>query len=213
VPPAVLRRHLDAYTAWKAARDAAVAAARQPSIDVVTATAAAANPDLAPMATAINVATETVEGSASRPGGQRFGSLVHALLADVPLDALDSRAVATLASAHGRVFGADAAEVAAAAEVVHRVLRHPVLEAAARAAREGRCYREMPVTWRSDAGALIEGFVDLAFADEDGFVVVDFKTDRELEGAVERYQRQVTIYAAAIATATGRSTRAVLMRV
>jgi hypothetical protein len=43
--------------------------------------------------------------------------------------------------------------------------------------------------------------------------VVDFKTDRELEGALDRYQRQVSIYAAAIAAATGRSARAVLMRV
>jgi len=43
--------------------------------------------------------------------------------------------------------------------------------------------------------------------------VVDFKTDRELDGSVERYQRQVRIYAAAVAAATGRSARAVLMRV
>ena len=104
----------------------------------------------------------------------------------------DARTIARLASAHGRVLGADAAEIAAAEAIVQRVLKHPVLQAAARAARDGRCYREMPVTWRSDAGALIEGFVDLAYADEAGFVVVDFKTDRELEGAVERYQRQVS---------------------
>ena len=88
-----------------------------------------------------------------------------------------------------------------------------MLEAAARANRDGRCYREMPVTWRTESGTLIEGFVDLAYADEAGFVVVDFKTDRELAGVVDRYQRQVRIYAAAIAAATGRPARAVLMRV
>jgi ATP-dependent exoDNAse (exonuclease V) beta subunit len=44
-------------------------------------------------------------------------------------------------------------------------------------------------------------------------VVVDFKTDRELENATDRYQRQVRIYAAAIAAATGQPARAVLMRV
>jgi ATP-dependent exoDNAse (exonuclease V) beta subunit len=98
-------------------------------------------------------------------------------------------------------------------DVAARVLAHPVLEAAARAAMDGRCYREMPVTWRSGEGVLVEGFVDLAFADEQGFVVVDFKTDRELDGTIERYQRQVSIYAAAIAAATGRPARAVLMRV
>ena len=46
---------------------------------------------------------------------------------------------------------------------------------------------------------------DLAFEQDGAMVVVDFKTDREMEGAVDRYQRQVRIYAAAIAAATGRS--------
>jgi ATP-dependent exoDNAse (exonuclease V) beta subunit len=55
--------------------------------------------------------------------------------------------------------------------------------------------------------------VDLAYEDGLGFVVVDFKTDRELDGALDRYQRQVRIYAAAVAAATQRPTRAVLMRV
>src|SRR4029453_15666269 len=102
---------------------------------------------------------------------------------------------------------------AAAEQGVRGVLAHPLLKAAARAAAEGRCYRETPVTMRSDDGSLIEGTVDLAFADEGGFVGVDFNTDRELDGALDRYQRQVQIYAAAISSATGQPSRAVLMRV
>ena len=223
VAPAVLRRGLDTYHAWKTGREDAIAAAQRPSINVMTATAAAATEVLVPIGHDIDAATEIVDGppqaafaeatAPRRPGGQRFGSLVHALIADMPLDAPDVRTIARLASAHGRVLGADAAEIAAAEAIVLRVLKHPVLQAAARANRDGRCYREMPVTWRTDAGAIIEGFVDLAYADESGFVVVDFKTDRELDGAVDRYQRQVRIYAAAIAAATGRPARAVLMRV
>jgi len=178
---------------------------------VMTATVAAASSELAPMA--VDVAIEMVDGMAPRPGGQRFGALVHALLADVPLDVPATQVLTQLASAHGRVLGADAAEIAAAVDVVDRVLKHPVLEGAILAAREGRCYREMPVTLRSPSGALIEGLVDLAYADGGGYVVVDFKTDREMDGAFDRYQRQVSIYAAAIAAATGRPTRAVLMRV
>jgi ATP-dependent exoDNAse (exonuclease V) beta subunit len=221
VPPAVLRRHLDAYRAWKAARDEAIAAAQRPSIEVMTATAAASD-DRAPIGGEIDIATEVVGRSLPasadaaaprRPGGQRFGSLVHALIADMPLDAADDRTIARLASAHGRVLGADATEIAAAEELVQRLMKHPVIQAAARAALEGRCYREMPVTWRTSSGALIEGFVDLAYTDENGVVVVDFKTDRELENATDRYQRQVRIYAAAIAAATGQPARAVLMRV
>jgi ATP-dependent exoDNAse (exonuclease V) beta subunit len=213
VAPAVLRRGLDAYHSWKTQRERAIAAAQQPSIDVMTATAAAADETRAPIGAEIDVATELVEGTLPRPGGQRFGSLVHALIADMPLDAPDAQTIAHLASAHGRVLGADVAEMSAAEDVVRRLLAHPVLQAAARAQRAGHCYREMPVTWRTDAGAIVEGFVDLAYADGPGLVVVDFKTDRELDGALDRYQRQIRIYAAAISAATGRSARAVLMQV
>jgi ATP-dependent helicase/nuclease subunit A len=223
VAPAVLRRGLETYHAWKKEREDAIATAHQPSIDVMTATKAAASEALASIGHDIDVTTETLEGShraesaqataPRRPGGQRFGSLVHALIADMPLDAADARTVARLASAHGRVLGADAAEIAAAEAIVSRLLAHPVLQAAARAHRDGRCYREMPVTWRTETGAIVEGFVDMAYADESGLVVVDFKTDRELDGALDRYQRQVRIYAAAIAAATGRPSRGVLMRV
>ena len=34
-------------------------------------------------------------------------------------------------------------------------------------------------------------------------VVVDFKTDRELDGALERYEKQVSIYATAIGRTVG----------
>ena len=44
-------------------------------------------------------------------------------------------------------------------------------------------------------------------------VVVDFKTDRELDGALERYQKQVSLYATAIGQAVGLPTQAFLMRV
>jgi ATP-dependent exoDNAse (exonuclease V) beta subunit len=60
---------------------------------------------------------------------------------------------------------------------------------------------------------MVEGYVDLAYRDEGAFVVVDFKTDRELEDARERYEKQVSLYAAAIRRSTGLPTRAVLMQV
>ena len=96
---------------------------------------------------------------------------------------------------------------------MRRVLEHPLFVDAARASQEGRCYRETPVTLRLDSGVIIEGNVDLAFDADGHVVVIDFKTDRELEGAVETYRRQVQIYAHAIALATGRPTRGVLMKV
>jgi ATP-dependent exoDNAse (exonuclease V) beta subunit len=75
------------------------------------------------------------------------------------------------------------------------------------------CYRETPVTWRLETGAIVEGVVDLAYVDDQHLVVIEFKTDRELDGAIDRYRRQLRLYATAIAGATGRPARAILMRV
>jgi len=219
VEPGVLSRYLDAYTTWRAGRDAAVEAARAPSIEVMTATEAASRA-IAPAVASIDVRVEEIGGSRERPGGMRFGTLVHALIADVPLADLtrpglqeDGHLLAQLGAAHGRVLGADAGEIDAAIDVVRRVLRHPLLRDAANAIEDGRCYREAPITLRVDEGVLIEGNVDLAYERDGQIVVIDFKTDRELEGAVEIYRRQVQIYAHAIAVATGKPSRGVLLKI
>ncbi len=159
-----------------------------------------------------DVTIETVASQGPRPGGARFGTLVHALLADAPLSG-DEEPISRLAEAHGRMLGATPDEVAAAARAAAVVLRHPVLRAAARAAGEDRCYRETAITWSLPDGRLVEGHVDLAYLTDDEAVVVDFKTDRELDGALDQYRRQVQIYAAAVSAALGRPARAVLMRV
>jgi ATP-dependent exoDNAse (exonuclease V) beta subunit len=233
----VLRRYRSAYDSWSAGRRAAIDAAAQPSIAVVTATEAASMPidafddrasaeGFGPSTSSgpsraqsrdgeagVPMSIEVVADGIERPGGARFGSLVHALLADMPLTGKDDEILGTLATAHGRLLDAEPDEIAAARTTVQRVLAHPVLKAAARASAEGRCYRETPVTMRTPSGKLVEGTVDLAFDDGHAFVVVDFKTDRELDGALERYQQQVQIYARAIAIAMQRPVRAVLMRI
>jgi ATP-dependent exoDNAse (exonuclease V) beta subunit len=143
----------------------------------------------------------------------RFGSLVHALIADVPLGGDGDAVLDRLSHAHGRILGATPEEIVAARDAVATLLSHPLLAAAAHAEREGQCYRETPVTYRLESGVLVEGFVDLAYRDGDSLMVVDFKTDRELDGALERYQRQVSLYATAVGRTAGLPTRAFLMRV
>ena len=212
VQPEVLRRGLDTYEAWKAGRAADVTTASRASIDVITATKAAAGLEL-PGVDDMPVTIVSTAVDAPRPGGARFGSLVHALLADVPLGADGTAALDRLSDAHGRILGATEAEIAAARSVVAAVLAHPVLEAAGRAAREGQCYRETPVTYRLESGQLVEGYVDLAYRDGPSMVVVDFKTDRELDGSLEQYTKQVSIYATAVGQTAGLPTHAFLMRV
>ena len=165
----------------------------------------------------------------ARPEGPRFGSLVHAVLADVPLDeaaeprpgaepavARESPSLAAVARLNGRILGATGEEIAAAARVAARVLAHPLLARAQAASRRGECRREAPVSMRAGDGRLVEGIVDVAFREEGVWTVVDYKTDREVGeagGGGVVYRRQVALYAQMIAAATGEPAHAVLMRV
>jgi ATP-dependent exoDNAse (exonuclease V) beta subunit len=161
----------------------------------------------------IDVLVEQLADGEERPRGPRFGTLVHALIADAPLELSDPEVLNRLAAAHGRVLGATRDEIEAASVVVERVLHHPLCIRAARASQAGRCYRETPITLRLASGVLIEGTVDLAFEEDDEITVIDFKTDRELAGDLPVYRRQLQIYAHAIATATDRPARGVLMKI
>ena len=150
---------------------------------------------------------------AGRPHGRRFGTLVHATLATVALDA-DGDSVAAVAALQGRLVGATSEEVDAATLAVRAALEHPILRAAASSAAEGGLRRETPVFLRLEDGRLAEGVVDLAFRESGaGWVVVDFKTDQELEPRRATYEKQVRLYARAVAKATGEPARPVLLTV
>jgi ATP-dependent helicase/nuclease subunit A len=97
------------------------------------------------------------------------------------------------------------------AAVVERALVHPLLQRARAAARRGECRRETPLTLRAQDGSLVDGVVDLAFREDGQWIVVDFKTDRELDKELAAYKRQVRVYAAAISAATGQMVSGVLM--
>jgi ATP-dependent exoDNAse (exonuclease V) beta subunit len=145
----------------------------------------------------------------------RFGVLVHAVLAVVDLDG-DATAVAGAAALQARVLGASSAETDAAGAAVLAALAHPLIRRAARAARAGRCRREVPVAIRLDHGALVEGVADLAFREDEPtaqWTVVDFKTDVDPSGRLEEYRWQLGLYADAVARATQLPTRAVLLTV
>ena len=232
-PDAVVEEDLERYRAWRRRREATVERAARPSFVLKTARewaragsgerAAGAETaggdaarDAGPDGARDQVAVEELERAAGRPAGPRFGTLVHAVLGTAPLDAPDGTPppVAEIARMHGRVFGADAGEVAAAADVADRVLSHPLLVRARAAARRGECRRETPVSMRTADGVLIEGVVDVAFREDGVWTVVDYKTDRDFEeNDVEVYRRQVALYAEMITRATGEPAVAVLLRV
>lgn len=197
------------YSSWKGARDEALLAGSRPSISSQTVTAASRE-----VAADGNVAVEIVgPPDPQRPGGRRFGALVHGILAAVDLNA-SSDEIRAIARVQGRMVGATELEIEAAVHTVAAALAHPVMRRAAAVARSN-LRRETPVLLRREDGMLLEGVVDLAFREEGpdsaGWTVADFKTDREIETARDAYTTQVALYAEAIGRATGSSANAILL--
>jgi ATP-dependent exoDNAse (exonuclease V) beta subunit len=147
-----------------------------------------------------------------RPIGPRFGTLVHAALATVALDAGPDQ-IADAVSQQARILSAPADEAQAATALVAATLAHPLMVRARDAWRAGRCRRETPVAWLEEDGSLVEGVLDLAFEEEPGWTVVDFKTGAELATDLGRYRRQARLYASMVARAAQRKASAVLFRI
>ena len=200
------RKH---YDDWLAARRAAQEAGTRPSLRVSVVTEWARAKTDGDVGRDVEL-VDAVPGG-PRPGGPRFGTLVHAALATVVLDATPAQ-IAEGVSLQARILGAPAEEVTAATALVGTALAHPLMSRAREAWRAGRCRRETPVACREPDGSLIEGVLDLAFEDADGWTVVDFKTDVEIAADLGRYRRQVGLYASVVARATGRNVTAVLMQ-
>ncbi len=213
VAPHVVDARLREYREWEQWRDEAVEQGSVPSIVVRTAGEWAESGERLPDGFELpRVELLTLPRVQPTPSGRRFGTLVHLLLSTAALG--DTKDVAELAAVEARLLGAPSDEAAAAAALAVGVLGHAVLRDAAAAHDLGRCLREAPVTFHCSDGSLIEGVVDLAFEREGRWVVVDFKTDVEIDDeGLERYRRQVGFYAAAIARATGKPAEGVLLRI
>jgi ATP-dependent exoDNAse (exonuclease V) beta subunit len=218
------------YDAWREKRQQAQAAGGALSLRIATATEItnttdAAGPERigarehssAPMSRRVVVedASQFIE---TRPSGKRFGTLVHALLATLPLEATPAE-VADLAALHAKLFAATDDERSAASAMAVAVTRHARWQDARQAAAAGRrVWREAPVSMRMDdepgkPPTLVDGQVDLAYETEAGWIVIDFKTDIEIASAQDAYKRQVALYAEAVAKATGLPAQGVLLRV
>jgi len=208
--PEVLESDLKAYETWRARWDKVRQQAAVPSVVFRTATAESRREGLeGPFA---EVEVVELPRDVERPAGARFGALVHATLATVPLDASDDQ-VQQIVSLQARILGATEPEISAASAVVQAALAHPLLRRARSAYVRGHCRRESPITLILADGTLIEGVLDLAFLEDGFWTIVDFKTDRELEKELEHYKRQLGLYSTAVACATGQHSRGVLLRV
>jgi ATP-dependent exoDNAse (exonuclease V) beta subunit len=160
----------------------------------------------------IDIVNAAAFPAGDRAGGLAFGALVHLVLAQAPFDS-STETLEAVASVQARILGLGDGDARAAARAVERVFAHDVLRRARSADLRGACRRETAVTWNAPDGALVEGFVDLAFEESGRWIVVEYKTDRELAAAGEdRYLRQLDVYCTAVARATGRPASGILLR-
>ncbi|HEY7288894.1 MAG TPA: UvrD-helicase domain-containing protein [Vicinamibacterales bacterium] len=217
VPRDVVDDGRSRYDRWVNARAEAREAGARPTLRVRTVREAAHDE----RALTIELSTVDLRASedAGRSGGAAFGLLVHELLGRISFEAKED-AIQELADVQARLLGLTDDEARLAARVADRVLRHDLLTRAHAADRRGACRRETPVTLLADDGVLVEGIVDLAFEEQGTWTVVDYKTDRELRqldpagnDARGRYERQIAMYAEAIARATGQPAVGVLARI
>jgi ATP-dependent helicase/nuclease subunit A len=141
--------------------------------------------------------------------GSAIGRAVHGVLqfVDLSTGADLSAAAAAQAAAEG-VLGKE--------DVIAALAQAAIDSDTVKSAAQRRHWREVYVGVPYETGVL-EGYIDLLYEDDDGLVVVDYKTDAwrnvaELEAKVERYSVQLEAYAGAVGTAVGREVcRAILL--
>ncbi len=199
-PEGLIENDLRTYREWQRDREAAVAKASRESVRVLTAIERSMSGDVPDV--------DIVVASRSGVHGQRYGTLVHSVMSLVSLTA-SRKSIESVTNMQARILGAPNPEIAACVTAVSQLLTHELL---IRASKAVSLRREVPVTL-TEGESIVEGVVDLAFEDADGWTVLDFKTDAELETRADAYKRQVAIYASAIASATGRPAKAILVQV
>ena len=159
----------------------------------------ASDTEISPPGTPASVRAIELSSNAERPSGRRFGTLLHEVMQRIPLDA-DTSAVANMASLVARMLGAPSEEREAVIPAIRGLLDHPV-SARLRGAR--KLYRELPLTFSTEDGDLLDGRIDLAAEDEHGWMVVELKTDADPRAHRAAHERQVQWYVHALNALTG----------
>jgi ATP-dependent helicase/nuclease subunit A len=132
--------------------------------------------------------------------GRVFGSFVHRLLELA--DFKDPESVRKIAPTLAPAFRLSKEAVKRAEAQAEAALSLPVMREAGRAAR---VFREVPISYIEE-DRLLEGVCDLAFEDEKGWVVVDYKTEAIAEDQVlaqaSHHAAQLRRYARGLALAS-----------
>jgi ATP-dependent exoDNAse (exonuclease V) beta subunit len=134
--------------------------------------------------------------------GSAVGRAVHAVLQTVDLTSGDGLVAESAAQAAAEgIFGKEA--------VIEALCRSALAAELVRAAASRPHWREVYVGV-PQGERVLEGYVDLLYRDEEGLVIIDYKTDSwsgesDLAQKVDRYRVQLHAYSEAVSGATGES--------
>jgi ATP-dependent helicase/nuclease subunit A len=116
-----------------------------------------------------------------------------------------------MAEIEGKDLGATRPMIKRAGGMVKEALNSPILQ---RAIKSDNYQKEVPFTYKNN-GTIFEGVMDLVFKEEDGLVVLDFKTDLlkkdDLNSRVQHYRPQLQVYSDAIKSIFGGPPKEVIL--
>jgi ATP-dependent helicase/nuclease subunit A len=138
-------------------------------------------------------------------GGTNLGRAVHSVLQSVDLESGGGLEEISRAQAAAEGMPQRWKEIV---ELAQRAVGSEVVR---RAVSSGRYYREVFVSAPVE-GMLVEGFIDLLFEEEDGLVIVDYKTDsliseEDIQQSMASYRLQGGAYALALQKSSGKSVK------
>jgi ATP-dependent exoDNAse (exonuclease V) beta subunit len=215
------------YEQWAAERAALLGALRRRPVTTATALAEAATPRGSASGPAPTDPGWPEAGASQRQSAEvslQIGRAVHDVLAAVDLTSgrdPSGRPVDELSRARALAHGVDK-HVGLVTSMASAALGSAVVRRAASKRHWRELYVAIPLETRTDPvpssePRLLEGFVDLLFADDDGLVVVDYKTDRiadpdTLHATATFYRPQIAAYATALEKSCGQQvSRCVLL--
>ncbi|MEZ2188542.1 UvrD-helicase domain-containing protein [Corynebacterium sp. CCM 9204] len=140
-------------------------------------------PDDYPATTGFRLAGAPV----SKDHGTAFGTAVHRVMERIT----DPGETRELAAAAARLTGLPRQQAASVRAAAESFLSSPLIQRAL----AGEHHRELPVAGRV-GGITVDGIIDLLYRDDDGWVILDYKTDAGLSATTaDEYFRQLALYA------------------
>ena len=76
-----------------------------------------------------------------------------------------------------------------------------------RAKASSHVFRELSLTGKNADGNYLNAVIDLAFLEDDTWVIVDYKTDKNPQQSLEAYQKQLNYYGQLLTEFTGKKVK------